>query len=171
MRIGVAAFAAYVASILGANWLVQHYGMVSVGFGLTATAGTFAAGGALLMRDVVQDTLGRFAVVLGVLGGAALTLWVSPSLAAASATAFLVAELADMAIYTPLRNRGWARAVIVSNIVGAILDTFVFLHMAGFPLTVNGVSGQLVGKLVWATLLPVALVVGYRALRKPALRA
>jgi hypothetical protein len=44
MRIGVAAFAAYVASILGANWLVQHYGVVSVGFGLTATAGTFAAG-------------------------------------------------------------------------------------------------------------------------------
>jgi uncharacterized PurR-regulated membrane protein YhhQ (DUF165 family) len=171
MRIGVAAFAAYVTSILGANWLVQHYGVVSVGFGLTATAGTFAAGAALLMRDVVQDTLGRFAVALGVLGGAALTLWVSPSLAAASATAFLIAELSDMAIYTPLRNRGWARAVIVSNIVGAVLDTFVFLHMAGFPLTVNGVSGQLVGKLLWATLLPVALVVGYRALRQPALRA
>jgi uncharacterized PurR-regulated membrane protein YhhQ (DUF165 family) len=124
------------------------------------------------MRDVVQDTLGRFAVALGVLGGAALTLWVSPSLAAASATAFLDRRtMADMAIYTPLRNRGWARAVIVSNIVGAVLDTFVFLHMAGFPLTVNGVSGQLVGKLVWATLLPVALVVGYRALRQPALRA
>ncbi len=166
--LGALAFAGYVGAILSANYLTEHYGLVAVGFGLTATAGTFAAGAALLLRDAVQETLGRVAVLLGILLGAGLTLAVSPALAAASATAFLVAELADMGVYTPLRERGWVIAVIASNVVGAIVDTFVFPHVAGFPVTAQGVAGQLVGKLVWATALPVALILGFRAVRRNA---
>jgi uncharacterized PurR-regulated membrane protein YhhQ (DUF165 family) len=165
--LGTVALVAYISVILAANYLTEHYGMVAVGFGLTATAGTFAAGAALLVRDMVQDTLGRAATVIGILAGAGLTWFVSPALATASAVAFLVAELADMAIYTPLRSRGWTPAVIASNVVGAIVDTFVFLHLAGFPVTAQGVEGQLVGKLLWATALPVALVVAVRQVRKP----
>lgn len=157
---------AYICTIVSANWLVEHYGLVSVGFGLMATAGTYAAGAALLLRDGVQDALGRLWVITGIAIGALLTLLISPALAFASAAAFLLAELADMAVYTPLRAKGWVRAVVASNTVGAIVDTFIFLWLAGFPLTIQGVGGQLVGKLIWATLIPVALVVGIRQTRR-----
>lgn len=163
---GAAALTAYAASIAAANWLTTRYGMVNTGFGLITTAGTYAAGAALLLRDVVQDTLGRAWVLFGIAAGATLTLATSPALAVASATAFLAAEVADMAVYTPLRERGWARAVLASNIVGAIVDTLLFLFLAGFPIASVTVGGQLVGKLVWATLLPVAVALTVRQVRR-----
>ncbi|NNJ04174.1 VUT family protein [Streptomyces sp. PKU-MA01144] len=165
-HLGTAALTAYATSITAANILTARYGLVPVAPGMLTTAGTFAAGAALLLRDVVQDTLGRAAVFAGIAAGAALTWATSPALAVASATAFLAAELADMAVYTPLRNRGWARAVLASNAVGAVVDTLLFLLLAGFPLTAAAVGGQLVGKLAWATLLPVAAVLTVRRWRR-----
>ena len=162
----VTALTAYITAIVAANWLTTRYGFVSVGPGLATTAGTFAAGAALLLRDVVQDTAGRAWVLAGIGIGAALTWATSPALAVASATAFLIAECADMAVYTPLRDRGWARAVLASNTVGAIVDTLLFLTLAGFPVTAATVGGQLVGKLAWATALPVAAVLTVRQVRR-----
>lgn len=161
-----AAVATYTGSIVAANWLTNRYGLVPVAPGLAATAGTYAAGAALLARDVVQDTAGRWMVVAAIAAGGALS-WAmsSPALAVASTAAFLAAELADMAVYTPLRKQGWARAVLASNTVGAVVDTFLFLWLAGFGITTTLVAGQLVGKLVWATVLPVAIVAGVRAVK------
>ena len=45
---------------------------------------------------------------------------------------------------------------------GAVVDTLLFLALAGFPVTVVSVSGQLVGKVAWATLLPVLVVMGVK---------
>lgn len=164
--LGATALLAYAGSIAAANWLTDRYGMVNTGFGLVTTAGTYAAGAALLLRDVVHDTLGRAWVLFGIAAGATLTLATSPTLAIASATAFLAAEVADMAVYTPLRERGWARAVLASNIVGAVIDTLLFLLLAGFPIIAATVGGQIVGKFVWATLLPVAAVLTVRQVRR-----
>lgn len=163
------AIVAYLGTIVAANYLTATYGLVPIGFGLMVTAGTVAAGASLLARDVVQDTAGRRAVLACIVAGALLS-WAltTPALALASGVAFLLAEGADLAVYTPLRRRGWARAVLASNTAGAIVDTFVFLTLAGFPLTVGVVVGQLVGKLVWATLLPVAVVVAGRYLLRRA---
>jgi uncharacterized PurR-regulated membrane protein YhhQ (DUF165 family) len=162
----IGALAAYAAAIGAANYLTTRYGLVSVAPGLVTTAGTFAAGAALLLRDIVQDVLGRAWVLAGIATGAALTWATSPALAVASAAAFLVAECADMAVYTPLRNRGWARAAFASNTVGAVVDTLLFLLLAGFPITAASVGGQLVGKLAWATVLPVAAVLTVRQVRR-----
>lgn len=173
---GPIALTAYAGSITAANYLTNRYGMVHVAPGLLTTAGTYAAGAALLARDLVQDTLGRWWVLAGIAAGAALTAATSPALAIASTAAFLLAEIADMAVYTPLRSRGWARAVLASNVVGAVLDTLVFLLLAGLPVTTVTVGGQLVGKLAWATALPVAAVlvarrVGRRVVSRDALGA
>jgi uncharacterized PurR-regulated membrane protein YhhQ (DUF165 family) len=65
-----------------------------------------------------------------------------------------------------MRRHGWARAVIASNVVGAVLDTLVFLTLAGFPVTGRAVSGQLAGKLLWATLIPVLAVTVVRRWRR-----
>lgn len=175
----IRALALYVAAIVAANWLTSRYGMVSVFPGLTTTAGTYAAGFALLARDVVQDAAGRWGVLAAIAAGGTLTAVTSPSLAVASTAAFLIAETADWSVYTPLRVRGWARAVIASNIVGAVLDTLVFLWLAshtipalhlhpvpGIGITARTVTGQLAGKLLWATLLPVLIVTAIRKWRR-----
>lgn len=173
---GVVAAVAFIATIVLANYLTTRYGFVPVGFGLTATAGTFAAGFALALRDVTQDALGRRAVALVIVAGAALSFLVAdPFIALASAAAFLVSELADFAVYTPLRarsrvgDRRWAGAVIASNVVGAVVDTAIFLGIAfGAAAILPGIPGQLVGKS-WATLayLAAGWVVSRALLREP----
>lgn len=162
---------AYLSAIVAANWLTVHYGLVSVGFGLLATAGTYAAGLAFIARDAVQDTTGRVGVLVVLVAGAALSwLVANPALALASAAAFGFSELVDMAVYTPLRRRGYVRAAVASNLVGSIVDTLVFLWLAGFGLAPLIVTGQLVGK-AWVTVVVVALVVVIRAVLRNRLRA
>ncbi|MCA1220204.1 VUT family protein [Streptomyces sp. 8L] len=146
--------------------MTNLYGVVPVGGGLSVTAGTFAAGTGLLARDAVQDTAGRAWVLVGVAAGTALTAVTSPALALASAGAFLAAETIDMVVYTPLRHRGWARAVLASNTVGAALDTLLFLWLSGLPVTASSVGGQLIGKVAWATVLPVITVLTVRQVRR-----
>ncbi len=166
MRATIAA-ASFLAAIVAANHVTSVYGMVPVGFGLVATAGTYLAGLTFVLRDAVQDTAGRRAAVgLVALGAAVSFLIADPFIATASAVAFLAAELADLLIYTPLRDRGYIRAAAASNIVGAVVDTFLFLWIAGFPIA-GAWQGQIIGKLT-ITLAVVGLVVSARAvLREP----
>jgi uncharacterized PurR-regulated membrane protein YhhQ (DUF165 family) len=155
--------AAFLACILAANYVTTEYGMVPVGFGLVATAGTYLAGLSFVLRDAVQDTMGRLATLGLLVVGAGLSYLVSdPFIALASGVAFLVSELADLAVYTPLRRRGYIRAAVASNVVGAFVDTFLFLSIAGFPLTAW--QGQVVGKLA-VTGVVVLGVAAYRARR------
>lgn len=156
------AVAAYLASIVAANWLTARYGFSPVGFGLMATAGTYAAGVAFVARDAVQDTAGRLTTLAVIVVGAAMSWWVStPALAIASGVAFLISEFVDMAIYTPLRRRGYVRAAVASNLLGSAVDTAVFLWLAGFGLTWLTFAGQTVGK-GWITALTVGVVMASR---------
>lgn len=167
---------AYVAGIVAANYVTARYGFVAVGFGLTATAGTYLAGASFVLRDAVQDAVRASvvrqwivhierAVALRVMAlialGAAISAAFSPSLALASGVAFLLSESADLCVYTPLRRKGYVRAAAASNVVGTVVDTFAFLWLAGFPV-VSSAPGQIVGKL-WITLAVVLAVGGVRA--------
>lgn len=155
------AIVAFLACILAANYVTTEYGMIPVGFGLTATAGTYLAGATFVLRDAVQDHWGKAATVALIGAGAALSYLIAdPFIALASGAAFLLAELADLAIYTPLRRRGYLRAAIASNTVGSIADTFIFLWVAGFPVAAAW-QGQVVGKLA-VTAAVVALVAAAR---------
>lgn len=167
-RLGIATLILYVLTVYLANYAVTHYGTVSVGFGLAAPAGVYFAGLAFTLRDVTQATLGRVAVMGAILAGAALSYLLGAggtipggavSIAVASAVAFLLSEFADFAVYTPLAERKWLAAVVVSNIVGAVIDSAVFLWLAFGSLTY--LNGQVVGKL-WMTALAVALLVPMR---------
>lgn len=166
----VAAVVGYAAAIVGANVLTFHFGMVPVGFGMLVTAGTYAAGLALLARDFVHRYAGIRWVLAGVAAGVALSwLLASPALALASAVAFAVAELVDLLLYVRIRPRGFARAALLSNVISAPLDTVLFLAIAGFPLTLESVAGQFVGKVLWATVIPLGLfvVIRHALLREP----
>lgn len=139
------AAAGYIATIPAANLLVTHFGAVPVGFGLLAPAGVFMVGLALVLRDLVHETAGRWAVLAAIVAGTALSYALAdPALATASAAAFGVAELADMAVYTPLRRKGLLVAVAASNAVGLVVDSVLFLHLAFGSLAF--LPGQIVAK-------------------------
>lgn len=139
--------AAYIASIIAANWLTDTFGLVAIGFGLAVTAGTFAAGASLLLRDGVQVAAGRWAAWAAIGVGIAVSYFVaSPALALASACAFAASEAVDQLVFTPLRGRNLAAAVLTSSIVSAPVDTVLFLWIAGFGVTWQAVAGQLLVK-------------------------
>lgn len=159
-RIGFAAAAGFIATIWAANWLISHYGVVHVGFGLLAPAGVFAVGVAFTLRDITHRCLGPWVVMAAILIGAALSWIIAPAFALASGVAFLVSELADLVVYTPLRERSWLGAVVTSNTVGLMIDSALFLWLAFGSL--QFFWGQVVGK-AWMTLLAVVLIAGARA--------
>ncbi len=160
--LGAASLIGYISTIFLANWAIQRFGLVPVGFGLVAPAGVYFAGLAFTLRDTTQRSLGRGWTVIAILVGAGLSFFVSPQFALASATAFLFSETADFLVYTPLADRRWLWAVVLSNIVGAVVDSVLFLWFAFGSL--EFLAGQIVGKL-WMTALAVVVILGWRAFR------
>lgn len=156
--------AALLATVLLANYVTTHFGLVPVGFGLVATAGTYLAGAMFVLRDALQDTAGKRTTLAVLVLGAAVSFAVAdPFIALASAAAFLFSELANMAIYTPLRKRGYVRAAVTSNVIAAFLDTILFLAIAGFPI-MDAIAGQMIGKVA-VTAAVVGVVIIIRAVR------
>jgi hypothetical protein len=147
--------ALYIGTIFAANWAIDAFGVVPVGFGLMAPAAVYFVGLAFTFRDLAQDSTGKWPVVGAILVGALLSAFVSPALALASGTAFLFSEMADFAVYTPLRKRSWRKAVLASNAVGIVLDSVIFLTLAFGSL--DFLAGQVVGK-GWMTLLAIGVL-------------
>lgn len=158
----------FLACIVGANIATSTYGDVPVGFGLTATAGTFLAGATFILRDLVHVRWGGWATVGLIAAGALVSLLMAdPRIVVASVVAFTLSELADLAIYSPLRARGQhIRAAAASNTVGALVDTVLFLAIAGIPILVN-TPGQLLAKLTLTAAAVVVMAVTRALLRQP----
>ena len=160
--------AGYIGSILLANWLIVTFPPIVVWPfpELRAPAGVLAAGFAFSFRDLTQETLGRGYSILAIFSGAAVSWFLTSDanlggplgLALASGLAFLLSELLDFAVYTPLRRRGWIRAIVASNLVGQVVDSLVFLALAFGPGGLMFLAGQIVGK-AWCTWATVGLVV------------
>lgn len=145
--------AAFIATIPAANWLINNVGttcipngpcLIPVGFGMMAPSGVLLIGLALVLRDYVYEAFGRNTALIAILAGAALSMF-SPGLAIASAAAFLIAELSDMAVYSKLRQRGLWLAVLASGIVGAFVDSAAFTYLAFGSLEFS--AGNALGKI------------------------
>jgi uncharacterized PurR-regulated membrane protein YhhQ (DUF165 family) len=156
-------------TIPAANWLIGHAGtvcapngpcLIPVAPGLMAPSGVTMIGIALVLRDLVQRRLGVAAALGAIAAGAALSALVAPpALVVASAAAFLVSELADLAVYTPLERRRLIVAVVASSLVGLVVDSIVFLWLAFGSL--EFLLGQVVGK-AWMVLLSIPFVTWLR---------
>lgn len=144
----------YLGSIVIANLLVMHFGIVELA-GLSFPAGAVAVGFTFTARDLVQRRYGKWGCWLWMLAAAAISALFSPTLALASLGAFVVAEGLDWAVFTatPLSFRGRA---IFSNIVGTPLDSVVFVYLAFGPVW-DAMWGQTIVKLA-SSLLIVFLV-------------
>lgn len=163
---GYAFLAAFIACVPAANWLIGNLGTVCVPqgpclipvapFGITAPSGVLMIGLALVLRDLVQRRLGKRWALGAIAVGAALSgLIAPPALVAASAAAFLLSELADFAVYTPLQKRGLVRAVLLSSLAGLCVDSVVFLYLAFGSL--DYLAGQIIGK-AWMVLLSIPVI-------------
>lgn len=163
---------AFLACIPAANWLIGNVGtvcppgepcLIPVWPGLMAPSGVLVIGVALVLRDIVHERMGVTWTLGAIVAGAALSAFFAPpALVIASAAAFLLSELADMLIYTPLRQRRLMLAVLTSGAAGAVVDSAVFLWLAFGSLSY--MPGQVVGKL-WASLLGVAVLLVLRRWR------
>jgi uncharacterized PurR-regulated membrane protein YhhQ (DUF165 family) len=155
----------YCVTIPTANWMIGHVGTVCVSNGpcllpvapgLMAPSGVLMIGAALVLRDMVQRRLGVEFGIGAIFAGAAISAGFSPhALVLASASAFLISELADFAVYTPLARRRLVMAVVASGVVGLTVDSIVFLLLAFGSL--DFLPGQIIGKF-WMVLLATPFV-------------
>lgn len=128
-REGYLFLAAFTLCIPAANWLIGNAGTVCVPDGpclipvapyiypgLMAPSGVLMIGLALVLRDLVQRRLGIPFVLAAIAAGAVLSAALAPpALVLASSVAFLLSELADFAVYTPLQRRRFVLAVLLSG--------------------------------------------------------
>lgn len=154
--------ASYILTIVAANATLAAVGLIPVGFGLMAPAGVLWAGLSLTMRDLAHDALGRWGVLAAIAAGALLSWLIAPSFAIASGTAFLVSELCDFAVYAPIRRRHWLTAVALSNTVGLLVDSCLFLWLAFGSL--DFLPGLVVTK-IYVTVATVAVLALVRSRR------
>jgi uncharacterized PurR-regulated membrane protein YhhQ (DUF165 family) len=157
---GAACLIAFIACIPLANWMIGHVGtfcvpdgpcLIPVAPGLDAPSGVLMIGLALVLRDLVQRRLGKVWALGAIAVGAALSAMVAPpALVVASAAAFLLSELADFAVYTPLQAKRLILAVVASSAMGLVIDSIVFLYLAFGSL--DYLAGQVVGKALMVVL-------------------
>jgi hypothetical protein len=168
---GIAYLLAYAACIPVANWMIGHLGVGCTppgpcllpvfpwgpgGQPLMAPSGVMMIGLALVLRDLVQRRLGRAAALMAIAAGALLSGAIAPpALVVASVGSFLLGELADFAVYTPLQKRNLVLAVLASSVVGLIVDSLLFLYLAFGSL--EFLEGQIVGK-TWMVLISLPIV-------------
>jgi queuosine precursor transporter len=162
---GTVALVLFALTIPAANWMIGHVGtvcppqspcLVPVAPGLMAPSGVLMIGLALVLRDVVQRRLGMVAALAAVVAGAALSAALAPpAIVVASATAFFLSELADLLVYTPLQRRSFVLAVVLSSLIGLVVDSAVFLYLAFGSL--DFLLGQIVGK-AWMVVLAIPFV-------------
>lgn len=159
--------AGFIATIPTANWLIQHVGttcvpagpcLVPVAPGMLAPSGVLVIGLALVLRDAIHWSLGAYWSLAAIAIGTVLSILLAPpALVLASGLAFMMSELADFAVYAPLRRRWPASAILVSGLAGAIVDSALFLGVAFGSLAF--LPGQVVGKLWMSLLAAIAIAV------------
>ncbi len=130
---------AMAAIVVASNILVQFL------FGQWLTWGAFTYPFAFLVTDVMNRVYGprraREVVLAGFVTGLVCSLigtqimgefgpLVTLRIAIGSATAFLIAQLLDVSIFSALREGRWWRAPLASTLVGSSVDTALFFSIA-----------------------------------------
>lgn len=136
------------AIVVASNILVQHL------LGDWLTWGAFTYPLAFLVTDVMNRLYGagpaRTVVFVGFIVGIFCSLvgtqimgefgpLVTFRVAVASGSAFLVAQLLDVGIFSALRRSAWWKAPLASTIVGSSVDTALFFFIA-FSQTLSGME-------------------------------
>lgn len=145
--------------VVASNILVQF--LILDGF---LTWGAFTYPLAFLVTDVMNRVYGvsaaRRVVFVGLIAGIICSLIgsqimlefgpaVALRVAIASATAFGVAQLLDIAVFNRLRSGSWWKAPLGSTLVSSTVDTAIFFTVA-FAAVFNGFSAMAADQIIWA---------------------
>jgi queuosine precursor transporter len=120
---------AMVVIVTVSNVLVQY----PINAWLTWAAFTYPV--SFLVTDLTNRRLGpgyaRKVVFVGFAVAVVLSaLFATPRIAIGSGTAFLVAQILDIAVFDRLRQRAWWMPPLVSSLVGSAIDTMLFFAIA-----------------------------------------
>ena len=171
--VGLISLILFILTIPAGNWVVMNVGtvcppdspcLIPVWPGIMSPSAVLFAGLALILRDAVQSLLGKRWTLVAIAAGAALSGVLSePAIILGSTCAFLFSELADFAVYTPLRERHLTLAIVLSGLVGSIVDSVIFLSLAFGSL--DFIVGQVIGKF-WMSLIAGAMIIMWRSTRR-----
>jgi len=137
-----AAVAAMVVVVTASNILVQFPVQADFGpfhLGDILTWGAFTYPFAFLVSDLTNRIDGpvraRIVVLIGFVVALGLSVFLStPRIALASASAFLVGQMLDIAVFSRLRNaRLWLLPPLGASLLGSVLDTAIFFGLAFSP--------------------------------------
>jgi queuosine precursor transporter len=162
----------YLAVIVCANVVTASFAPITFG-ALLVPAGSFLIGATFILRDLVQNAVGRGKTYITI--GAAMLISALTShllgdmlwIVFASAVTFLVSETTDTEIYSRLKLP-MAYRVLYSGIVGGLIDSILFVIIGLSPLFSGilpwpavgyAILGQIIVKL--GIQIAGALVAGY----------
>ena len=153
---------AMAAVIVLSNVLVQHP------INAWLTWGAFSYPLVFLVNDLTNRALGpraaRRVAFVGFAVAVAVSLLVAPwRIALASGTAFIVAQLLDVAVFNRLRQASWWKAPLLGSLAASVIDTLVFFYLAFAGTELDWTllaAGDLAVKMAMAVL----LLAPYRAL-------
>lgn len=170
--------------VVASNVLVQ-YPFEPFGLAQLLTWGAFTYPLSFFVTELTNRRFGPVSARRVVYIGFALAvilsiLLASPRIALASGSAFLLAQLLDVAVFNRLRHEAWWQPPLVSSVLGSILDTAIFFAIAfagtGIATASYGIGGISVvlpiwvgwafGDLVVKLIVAVALLVPFNMLRR-----
>lgn len=128
MHTRLALILVYITAMVTANMLVWWFGPWS-----SPIIAFFLIGLDLTLRDVMHERFNFWQLGGIILAGGIITWVTNPSaahIALASATAFILAALADWVTYSWLRDHPWLVRSNGSNVVGAAVDSVTFPTIA-----------------------------------------
>ena len=132
------------------------------------TYGAFTYPVCFLVTDLTNRTFGaaraRIVVMVGFAVAVVLSIvFATPRIAAASGTAFLLAQLTDVFIFDKLRQGSWWRAPLISSSVASALDTALFFALAFAGLGLPWVTWA-IGDFAVKMAVALAMLVPFRLL-------
>ena len=147
----------YLAAVVAANLLVNHFGPTSapyIAFGLI--------GAVLIFRDRFADIVGVRRVIAQaalIATGALLTYLINQDaavIAKASVIAFAASEAVEGTLYFAMRQWPWLERAPLSATGGALVDSVLFISIAfgfSFPIVFAQFCAKVAGAYLWARLI------------------
>jgi queuosine precursor transporter len=137
--------ATYIVAIVLVNWLFVVVPPWATPLGDLYLA-NIVVGFVFVLRDYAQREVGHKVLLATLIAGIITWYMVDPALALASLTAFVIAEMADWAIYSftrrPLQSR-----ILISSLIAVPLDTGVFQYLAQY-LTPAAFTTEVASKMI-----------------------
>lgn len=129
----------YLLAIVLVSALFTFYPvLIELSPSITITPWTFLVGAWFVLRDYSQREIGHW-VFIPMAIGVAICFFINPALGLASASAGIISELTDWAIFT-FTKKPFHQRVVLSSLASVVLDTLVFYWMFDFLGIIPGVE-------------------------------